>query len=137
MADTTTDWVSEIIVKLVAATNGVLQVEIGGVMVNAELGKGIIQFLTANKDFLLRLGQESFSDFLYLLKEKKEEEAFQFLALRMNADDIIAQIEAEAGSLAQANDDYDQFIADLIAFGKTIVVPILSKVLLGLLLPLI
>jgi predicted CopG family antitoxin len=132
-ATATTDWVTEMVVKMAAATNGVLQVEIGGVMVNAELGKGIIQFLVTNKDFLLRIGQESFSDFLYLLKEKREEDAFLLLSSKMNADDITAQIEAEAGALTQANTDYDTFVADLKAFGNTVVLPILTKVIIGLL----
>lgn len=133
--DTSTDWVGTLIVKLETATTGVLDFEVGGVPINAQLGIALIQFLKTNKDFLIKLGQDDFVDFLYLLHEKKEEEAFLLLSAKMDADDIISKMEADAGALQQLNDAHDKFVADLIDFGKTAVLPTLAKALIGLLIP--
>lgn len=126
-------WVDDVIIKLEGISDGVVSLEIGGVPITAEISEGLLKFFKENRAFLLMLGKEAFSDFLYLIHEGKEEEAFILLAQNMGPNEIIAKINGNAAELKRINDDHDKFIADLIAFGKNVVLPTLAKAIIGLL----
>jgi hypothetical protein len=127
------EWVNDIIVKLENVTNGVVNLQIGGVPITAEISEGLLKFFKENRAFLLMLGKEAFSDFLYLIHEGKEEEAFILLAQNMGPNEIIAKINNDADEMKRINDNHDKFIADLIAFGKNVILPTLAKAIIGLL----
>ena len=61
-------WVVDTIVKLENAVDGVINLDVGGVKITAELSQALLKFFKENKSFLIKLGQSGFSDFLYLIQ---------------------------------------------------------------------
>jgi hypothetical protein len=131
MADTI--WVDELIAKLHGAANGVLEVEFGGQKVSAVLGKEVVEWFKDNRLMLIRIGRETFKGFLMLLHEKKEEQAFNLLLSKFEADDIIARMKMNAAELKQDNDLRDQFIQSLKKFALQVLTGVASKIVIGLL----
>lgn len=122
-------WVDTIIAKLSMATDGILKVQIGNETLSAYLGAEAIQFFKDNKPLLIRVGLDSFAQFLQLVTEKKKEEAFMVLLSKMNADDIIATLNMNADELKQHNDLHDQFIKALEQFALKVLEGAAAKVL--------
>lgn len=127
------DWVTQVVAKLETAKNGVLSVEIGGVPVVATFGPEVITFFRDNQVLLTRLGRETFANFLILLQAKKEEQAFNLLLAKMEADQIIARMEMNAQVLQQYQDHQDAFVAATEKWVVVSLAPALIKVLIGLL----
>jgi hypothetical protein len=127
------DWVTQVVAKLETAKNGVLSVEIGGVPVVATFGPEVIIFFKDNRILLTRLGQESFANFLILLQAKKEEQAFNLLLAKMDADEIIARMEMNATVLHEYNTNKDLFVVAVKKWVIASLAPALLKVLIGLL----
>lgn len=132
ISDATT-WVDDVIAKLQGATNGILEVKIGGQTVQAFIGVEVVQFFSTNKILLERLGLDMFRNFLTLLSEKKEEEAFNVLLDKMQADEIIARLNMDANQLQQMNDDYDAFVAAAKKWALTVLEAAATKLIIGLL----
>lgn len=109
-------WVDSIIATLSTATNGILSVKIGDTTISAYLGQESIQFFKDNKAMLIRVGLDAFAQFLKLLSERKNEQAFMVLLNKMDADDIIARMNMNADELKQRNDLHDQFVHALEIF---------------------
>ena len=127
------DWVTQVVAKLETAKNGVLSVEVGGVPVVATFGPEVITFFKDNQVLLTRLGQETFANFLILLQAKKEEQAFNLLLAKMEADQIIARMQMNAQVLQQYQDHMDAFVAATEKWVVVSLAPALIKVLIGLL----
>ena len=127
------DWVTQVVAKLETAKNGVLNVEVGGVPVVATFGPEVITFFKDNQVLLTRLGQETFANFLILLQAKKEEQAFNLLLAKMEADQIIARMQMNAQVLQQYQDHQDAFVAATEKWVVVSLAPALIKVLIGLL----
>ncbi len=127
------DWVDEIIAKLEGATGGVLEVKIGNETISTIVGDEFIKFFKDNKVLLIRLGKDMFRSFLLLIHEKRDEEAFQLLLSRMEADEIIARMRINASQLAQLNQDHDNFIAALKKWAIMFLTGVTTKLLIGLL----
>lgn len=128
------DWVDEIVAKLEGAVGGVLEVKIGDETVVATVGDEVVKFFKENKVLLIRLGKELFRSFLLLIHEKRDEEAFQLLLSRMQADEIIARMRMNASQLGQLNDDHDKFMAALKRWAIQALTGLGTKLLIGLLL---
>lgn len=126
-------WVDELVAKLDGATNGVLEVEVGGEKISAIIGTAAIQFFKDNKPLLIRLGKDLFKSFLLLLSEKKEEQAFNLILAKMDADAIIARMTMNASELHNLNNDHDQFIVALKKWALTALTQAATKILIGLL----
>ena len=124
---------TQVVAKLETAKNGVLSVEVGGVPVVATFGPEVITFFKDNQVLLTRLGQETFANFLILLQAKKEEQAFNLLLAKMEADQIIARMQMNAQVLQQYQDHMDAFVAATEKWVVVSLAPALIKVLIGLL----
>lgn len=133
----TSNWVDTVIAKLESATNGVLTVQVDGQTLQAVLGADVVAYFKTNKTLLLSLGLEMFKNFIVLVTEKKQEEAFNILVQAMDADAIIARLNMDAAQIQKYNDDLDAFKASLIKFAESTLEGLASKVLIGLLAPLI
>lgn len=128
------DWVEEFLARLEAATDGVLNVEVGGQKIVAEIGDDLVDFFKKNKKLLIRVGKSTFRSFLLLLSEKQEEQAFNLLLAKMDAEDIILRLEMNAEALKEYNDTRHEFYDALRKFAWSAIVPALAKALVGLLL---
>ena len=128
------DWVDEVVAKLEGAAGGVLEVKIGDETISTVVGDAIIKFFKDNKILLIRLGKDIFRSFLLLIHEKRDEEAFQLLLSRMQADEIIARMRMNAAQLAQLNNDHDNFMIALKKWAVTFLTGLSTKLLIGLLL---
>lgn len=131
--DDSATWVDNVVSHITSSADGILTYQIGGVQVSTEVGLATLKFFKERKEFLLRLGLETFRDFLYLVHTKRNEEAFLLISSKMDADDIITQLALDAESLKEHNDNFDQFKVELWDFVKIVLVPIVTKVLIGLL----
>jgi len=127
------EWVTQLVAKLETAKDGVLSVEIGGKPVVATFGPEVITFFKDNRVLLSRLGRETFANFLLLLNEKKEEQAFNLLLAKMEADEIIARMEMNAQVLHEYNTNKDLFVAAVKKWVVTSLCQTVLKVLIGLL----
>jgi len=107
-------WVENVIARLESSAGGVMEKE--------------------NKAVLVRMGVDMFREFVMLLSEKREEEAFDLIAAQMEADDIIAKINMTADELRDHNDARDRFETALQKFAISLLTGAASKILLGLLL---
>lgn len=130
MADT--NWVDAVIARLEATTNGIFNVQVGGQKLSVVLGTEVVQYFKDNRVLLLKVGQELFCDFLLLIHEKKNEEAFQLLLSKMDAEDLIARMNMSAAELKDYNDTRDKFMASLRKFVISTLTSLASKVLVGL-----
>jgi hypothetical protein len=126
-------WVDELLSRLENAKDGILEVEVGGQKIVAEIGEDVLLFFKQNKAMLLRLGKDTFRSFLLLIHEKRDEEAFNLLLSKMNAEDIIARMEFNANQLGEYNDNRDKFIAAVKKFVVSALLPTIAKALFGLL----
>lgn len=104
-------WVEEFLVKVGASVNGVLEVDVGGQTIKAQLEDDVKTFLLGNKLLLVRLGKESFRNFLFLVHQKRDEEAFMLLLAKMDADQLISVLKQDAAELSQYNTMMENFIA--------------------------
>jgi hypothetical protein len=127
------EWVEELIQRLEKATNGILEIEIGGKKVVAQIGNDLIIFFKQNKDLLTRVGKETFRSFLILVNEKKNEEAFNLLLDKMTADDIILRMEMNASELCKLNELKEKFIVSLNKFLLNTLLPTTAKLLIAIL----
>jgi hypothetical protein len=127
-------WVENVIARLESSAGGVMEMEIGGQNVVATFGPEFIRFFKENKAVLVRMGVDMFREFVMLLSEKREEEAFDLIAAQMEADDIIAKINMTADELRDHNDARDRFETALQKFAISLLTGAASKILLGLLL---
>lgn len=126
-------WVDEVVAKLEGAVDGVIEVEIGGQKLSAVLGPEVVKFFRDNKVLLIRLGRQTFKDFILLISEKRDEEAFQLLLSKMEAADIIARMNMNAEALKYDNDLHDQFMAALKKFAMGVLTSLTAKIIVGLL----
>lgn len=127
-------WVDEVVAKLDGATGGVLEVKIGDETVSAFIGAEVIDFFKSNKILLVRLGKDTFRSFLLLIHQKRDEEAFNLLLAKMEADQIIARMLMNAQQLQQVNDNNDKFVAALKKWAISALTQAATKLLIGLLL---
>lgn len=124
------EWVSDLLAKI-KTTDGVVQVQQpDGTTVSVQLGPDIVQFLTDNADLISMMGADAFKEFLTLVSEKKTDEAFSLLLKEMTPDQIIAQMNANAGELADYNDSWDAFVKEFEAFSISLLENAASKALL-------
>jgi hypothetical protein len=128
-----TDWVEQVIAKLQGSSSSIMQLQVGDQNVVATLAPEFIQFFQQNKALLLRMGLDCFQQFVMLISEHKEEEAFDLVAQKMDADDIIAKINMTANELQQHNDLMDQWEASLKQFAISLLTGAASKLILGML----
>jgi hypothetical protein len=131
--DASTDWVDNLITYFNAASSGTIQFEIGGQVIKTTLALDFISFFKDNKTLLIHIGKDLFKDFLVLIFERKEEEAFNLLAKNMTADDIIARMNQNYMTLDEYNKDRDKFEAAAKTFLIASVAPAIIKILIGLL----
>lgn len=124
-------WVEQVI-SMFEVSNGSLTISIDGTPITIPIEQDLISFFTTNKALLVRVGQETFQNFLMLLNEKKDEAAYDLLLAKMNADDMIAKMNADATELQKMNDDWDQFMIQLKTFAETTLEGIGEKVLIAL-----
>jgi hypothetical protein len=127
------EWIEEFIARLEQATNGILKVEIGGQPVVAQISSDLIAFFKQNRALLVRVGKETFRSFLVLISERKEEQAFNLLLAKMDADDIILRMEMNAQELQQLNATKEEFLVVLRKFLVSTMLPMVAKVLFALL----
>jgi len=127
------NWVDEFLTRIEAAVDGVLEVEVGGEKIVAEIGDDLVKFFKGNRKLLLRVGKSTFRSFLLLLSEKKEEQAFNLLLAKMDAEDLILRMEQNADALQEYNDTRKDFYDALKKFALNTLVPTLAKALVGLL----
>jgi hypothetical protein len=127
------EWIDEFIIKLETSINGIINVQIGGQSVVAQISPACIQFFKNNRQMLISVGREAFKNFLFLVSEKKNEEAFNVLLQGMSVDDIIARMGYNGEQLAQANKLKEDFIKSLKDFVIKSLTPIALKALWGLL----
>jgi DNA-binding FadR family transcriptional regulator len=128
------NWVEVVIARLESSADGVIELQIGGESVVATFGPDIIRFFKENKGVLTRMGLQTFRDFVTLLSEKKEEEAFNLMAEQMEAEDIIIMINMTADELRAHNDTRDRFYDALKKFMMKLLSSAASKILLAILL---
>jgi len=126
------DWVTQFIAKLEESTDGVLTATIGGVPIVSTFGPEVLLFFKENKILLVRIGKEAFCNFLLLVHQKREEEAFRILLDKMSSEEIIARLNMDAAVLAQYTDDREKFIAATKKWALTSLAPVVIKILLGL-----
>lgn len=125
------DWVNQII-TMFETSNGSLTINVDGKPVTIPIAQDLISFFSANEAMLIRVGQDTFQNWLMLLSEKKDEAAYDLLLGHMNADEMIAQMNADAQALQKMNDDWDQFMAQLKDFVEKTLIGIGEKVLIAL-----
>lgn len=126
------NWVAELISKI-ELYNGKLTALINGNEVTVIISNELKLFLKENQNLLIRIGKDSFKNFLLLLSEQKEEEAFMVLIRQMSAQEIIERMKMNADSLKKFNDDMDKFFCQL----KKMLLNAAEKLALKLILPLI
>jgi len=127
-------WVEEMITKMEIAVGGVMQIKIGDQFVVAQVSQDVVAYFKANKKLLEKVGKSVFRSFLLLINEKKQEQAFNLLLAKMDAEDIIARLEANNQSLDQETTTNEQFVHSVTDFALNKLAPTLIKVLIGLLL---
>lgn len=127
------NWVEEFVTRLEAATDGIINVEIGGEKIVAKIGDDLVDFFKKNKKLLVRVGKSTFRSFLLLLSEKKEEQAFNLLLAKMDAEDLILRMEQNADALKEYNDTRKDFYEALKKFSLNALAPTLARALVGLL----
>ena len=127
-------WVDEFVVRLEATANGILEVEIGGEKIVAQIGDDLVSFFKKSRALLARVGKSTFRSFLLLLSEKKQEQAFNLLLAKMDAEDIILRLEMNAEELKKYNDTRKDFYDALKKFALNTLLPTVAKALVGLLL---
>jgi len=127
-------WVEEMITKMEASVNGVMQIKIGDQLVVAQVTQDAVDYFKANRILLEKVGKSVFRSFLLLINEKKQEQAFNLLLAQMDAEDIIARLNSNSASLGQSITTNEQFVHSLTNFALTKLAPALVKVLIGLLL---
>jgi hypothetical protein len=127
-------WVDQVLARLENTVNGVLDVQIGGESIQAIISPEFVSWFKNNKPLLLNLGKHTFTNFLLLIHEKREEEAFQVVLSKMSADQIIAKIQQNTQVLAECNKLRDDTIAALKKLALSILTSVATKALLGLLL---
>jgi len=127
-------WVDEMITKMELAVNGVMQIKVGDELVVAKVSQDVVDYFKANKKLLEKVGKSVFRNFLALINEKKQEQAFNLLLSHMDAEDIIARLSSNAASLGQETTTNEQFVHSITNFALTKLAPTLIKVLVGMLL---
>jgi len=130
---TMSNWVDEFLTRIEAAVDGVLEIEVGGQKIVAEIGDDLVDFFKKSRKLLLRVGKSTFRSFLLLLSEKKEEQAFNLLLAKMDAEDLILRMEQNADALQEYNDNRKDFYDALKKFALNTLAPTLAKALVGLL----
>lgn len=128
------NWVDNFLAHLDAATDGILSVKIGRTTVSARITKDLAEFFKDNKDLLSRVGKETFRSFLLLIHEKKDEQAFNLLLAKMDADDIILRMEINAQEMGKVNKTRSDFLESLKELVLNKLLPTAAKVLAVLLL---
>jgi len=128
------NWVDEMITKMELSVNGVMEIKIGDQLVVAKISLDVVEYFKANRALLMKVGKDVFRDFLLLINEKKQEQAFNLLLARMDAEDIIARLQANAGSLSEQTTTNEQFVQSITHFALYTLTPTLLKVLMGMLL---
>lgn len=127
------NWVDEFLTRIEAAVDGVLEVEVGGQKIVAQIGDDLVKFFKGNRNLLLRVGKSTFRSFLLLLSEKKEEQAFNLLLAKMDAEDLILRMEQNAEAFQEFNDTRQEFYESLRKFALSTLLPTVAKALVGLL----
>lgn len=125
-------WINEVIAKLESTTEGILQFQIGDKTLQAFISQETVNFFKNNKLMLINIGKDKFKDFLWLINQNKQEEAFKVLLKGMDADAIIARMNMNAEALKEANDRQDAFIAALKKFVIQTLTSAATKALLAL-----
>jgi len=133
MSDSNDDWVTQLMAKLQTITNGKLDVTINGKLVEVPISQDLIQFFLANKQVLTTLGLDLFRQFLDLLQEKKQQDAFDLLLSAMSIDEMINRLNMDAAQLASDNQHRDDFIAALEKFAEDELVGLAGKAIMALL----
>lgn len=129
-----TTWVDQFLAKLTAASDNILKVDIGGTTIKAEISDDLKQFFLENKSLLVRVGKEAFGNFLFLIHQNKDEQAFMILLAKMDADELIAALKQEASEMAAYNALMEKFISQVKKLLVSTGLRLASKALLALLL---
>lgn len=127
------DWVTQFLAKLQTATNGSISVTINGKVVAVPISQDLVQFFLQNEQILENLGLDLFRQFLDLLQQKKEQDAFDILLSAMSVDQMISRLNMDAAQLAADNQHRDNFVAGLEKFAEQELVGIAGKALIALL----
>lgn len=128
------DWVEELIEKIKIG-QGKVQVIIENNPVIVEMGSEFVTYFNDNRPLILKIGKDTFTSFLVLLSEKKEEAAFNVLLAKMDADEIIARMLANASELSIDTDTREKFVESLKKFAFYTLTPLVLKAVISLLLP--
>lgn len=127
-------WVNNFLAKITASTNGILEVDLGnGQTIKAQIEDDLKQFFVSNASLLSRVGKETFKNFLFLIHQNRDEDAFMLLLAKMDADDLIAALKQEAGEMDQYNTMMEKFIDQAKQFLINASLRLASKALLALL----
>lgn len=126
-------WVNELVGRLDEAKDGILEVEVGGQKIVAKITQDFVSYFKENKKLLQRVGKRVFLNFLLLLNEKKQEQAFNLLLAHMTAQDIIQRLQNNAMSLAEQTKLTEEFHASMKKFAISTLTPTLIKLMIGLL----
>lgn len=129
--DEDNDWVAQVIGKLQSSSNGLMEIQVGNSTVGAVLEPEFVKFFETNKVLLLKIGIDLFTEFVSLVHQKRNEEAFDLLAAQMDVDEIISKINLDADGLQQHNDERDKFEQQLEAFAISLVTSAASKIVLA------
>ena len=132
--DKSSAWVNEFLIKLEAAANNVLTVDLGnGLTIKAEITSELKDFFLENRFLLIKIGKETFKSFLFLISQKKDEDAFMLLLNKMNADELISRMNSNALSLGQYTTNVENFISKIKIFLLNESLRIAVKALLAIL----
>jgi len=127
-------WVDDLLAKLSAMDkSGVLTYKIGDQTATVFIGTETVKFLVENKALLIAIGLDSFRQFLNLMHEKRNEEAFDVLVAGMGADAIINRLNLNAEELCRLNDEWDKFKAAAEQFAIKLLESAAIKIVVGLL----
>lgn len=132
-ASGTTSWVTEFITKLQAAAGGALTLTIDGVNVTTLATPALLLWFINNASMLEAAGKDAFKTFLFMLSQKKKQEAFDAMLNTMSAAQIAAQISGDAFEMQQTMNLHDQMVSALEDLALKLVESVGPKLLLALL----
>jgi len=127
------NWVDKLLEVMEASAGNTITVKVGGETVEAMIKQELIDFVLRYKLVLFRMGKQTFLDFLGLVNQGKNDEAFHLMLQSMTAEDIIAQMQMDTAELKRWNDAREKFMDALKQFVLYTLAPQAVKVLIGLL----
>lgn len=127
------NWVDELLEVMEASVGKSLAIKVGDQTIQA-IKQDLIDFVLQYRLVLFRMGKQTFLDFLGLIQQGKNDEAFHMMLQSMNAEDIIAQMQMDTAELKEWNENREKFMDSLKQFAIYTLGPQALKLLIGLLL---